>query len=161
MCVACGVEFQTRGGRTFRCSACAKVWRQASKLHAAAKYRAGKAGIPFDLTIEWIDERLRRPCPRTGADFVLLFSSSDYTDRHPYGPSLDKIDPNGGYTMSNVQVVAWAYNCAKQRFTDEEVLELCHRVVATSSATSIANPAAAVTQTPCTTTGTPTASLAE
>lgn len=45
------------------------------------------------------------------------------------GPSLDKIDPSGGYTKSNVQVVCWWYNASKQQFTDAEVLTLCEAVV--------------------------------
>ena len=90
--------------------------------------------MAFDLETEWIRQCLGRPCPRTGIPFVLHHSSNKgYTDRHPFGPSLDKIDPFKGYTKDNVQVVCWAYNCAKQRFTDEEVLRLCKAVVKTAT----------------------------
>ncbi len=52
----------------------------------------------------------------------MLATGKNIRTRHPNSPSLDQINPQGGYTTDNVQVVAWWYNVSKQQFTDEEVL---------------------------------------
>lgn len=72
-------------------------------------------------------------CPRTEAEFHREGHSNGYLDRSPFAPSLDRIDPEGGYTKDNVQVVVWFYNCAKQRFTDDEVIDLCTRIAETAA----------------------------
>jgi len=93
-------------------------------------YRSRRSGRDCDLTRDWVEERLRQPCPRTGQPFALLAPNKrGFNDRDPYAPSLDRVDPNRGYTRDNVQVVAWAYNCAKQQRTDEELIELCRQIV--------------------------------
>ncbi|CAB4150150.1 hypothetical protein UFOVP562_37 [uncultured Caudovirales phage] len=132
-CVSCGLSFLPNGSHASRCSDCYPTHRQAQTLFYAAQHRAIKKGLIFDLDADWIAEQLKRPCPRTGVEFRLLEASSGYGDRGPFGPSLDKIDPHGGYTKNNVQVVCWWYNVAKQRFTDQEVINLCTMVVKTAA----------------------------
>lgn len=112
------------------CSACYAPHRQAYSLFHAALHRAHKGDRAFDLTVPWIRERLHAPCPRTGLAFRILDKSKNMSDRHPMSPSLDKINPFAGYTKDNVQVVSWWYNCAKQQFTDDEVIALCSTVAA-------------------------------
>lgn len=92
--------------------------------------------MAFNLTIPWVLERLRIPCQKTGFAYRILDKSRNMKDRHPMSPSLDKINPARGYTKANTQVVSWWYNCAKQRFTDSQVLELCQAVVTTAKARS-------------------------
>jgi len=79
---------------------------------AAAKHRAGKRGLPFDLTEEWAAAQIERQdfkCALTGIPF--LAEHSDVKARiRPYAPSLDRIDCTGGYTVDNVQIVACAIN---------------------------------------------------
>lgn len=132
-CVSCGTEFVPNGRHASRCAECYPLYRQAYNIHKAARHRAEKKGIPFDITVDWITERCRLPCPRTGVPFAILQGAGGYGNRGPNGPSLDQITPSGGYTTDNVQVVSWWYNCAKQRFSDEEVLALCKAVVKTAS----------------------------
>ena len=128
-CKGCGYTYQPNGRISAYCPNCYPYWRQASGLLSAAKHRARKKGLVVELDKPWIVERLKEGCPRTGIEFSLLESSDGYGSRGPYGLSLDKIDPEGDYTKENVQVVCWWYNAAKQRFSDEEVLSLCQKVV--------------------------------
>lgn len=128
-CVSCGLEFVPNGRHASRCPGCYPSYRQAVNLHAAAKHRAAKGGLAFDLDVEGIRLRLQDKCPRTGLHFDILSPSSDMSDRSPLGPSIDKIDPSKGYTWDNVQIVTWWYNVSKQRFTDKDVLQLCEAVV--------------------------------
>jgi hypothetical protein len=87
--------------------------------------------------VEFLRQSIISGCPRTGIKFKkLLQANSDYSNRDPWSPSVDKIDPTKGYTKDNVQIVSWWYNVSKQQFTDDEVLEFCQKVI--SCATKIA-----------------------
>lgn len=110
------------------CDDCYPLYRQSVELFHTAQHRAAKRNIEFSISVEYIYEKLKGICPRTGMPFI-IGSGSDYSNRHPQTPSIDKIDPSGGYTEDNTQVVCWWYNCAKQRYTDKEVLEFCRAVI--------------------------------
>lgn len=89
---------------------------RATYLLKRAKIRAKEKGWEFDLTRDWVLQRLKKGvCEVTGLPFDL--SKQDESLRHnPFAPSLDRIDPSRGYTKDNVQVVIWAYNAAKNEF---------------------------------------------
>lgn len=119
-------------GKRACCEECYPKHRQSVNLCANAKLRAEKLKVDFDLDISFVFEKLKQVCPRTGLPFVIGVGSN-YSNRHPQVPSVDKINPTLGYTKDNVQIVCWWYNCAKQRYSDQEVLKLCKAVVNSSS----------------------------
>ena len=121
LCKSCCSELSKR--KSGICDPCYPAYRKAENLFAAARWRANSKDLPFDLTIPFILEHLRKPCPKTGKEFNLGKTGSSYSNRDLYCPSVDKINPSLGYTKDNVQIVCWGYNVAKQRFTDEEVIE--------------------------------------
>lgn len=78
-------------------------------LVRGAKYRSALKAIPFDLDqhIPEFQERIDLGyCELTGVPFVLT------TPRSWDSPSLDRIDPRGGYLYGNVRVVCRAINSA-------------------------------------------------
>ena len=97
---------------------------RASRLVSGAKKRALKVGLEFDLDTSWVTERVAKgQCEVTGIQFEMI------TGRSAFAPSLDRIDPQMGYTRENVQVVVWAYNAAKGVASHEEVLRLAHALI--------------------------------
>lgn len=131
---SCGKEWKAQSGGQGRrnkdhCDECYPIFRRAYKLWYAALNRSRKNSTTFNLTVDWIFDKLKRPCPKTGVPFVVSGLGTNYADRNPYSASIDKIDPDRGYTIDNCQVVSWLYNCAKQRFSEEEVYDFCLRVV--------------------------------
>lgn len=91
----------------------AKPNARAGRLLQEARKRSVERNLEFNLTVGWISNILAEgKCQVTGIPFDM-----DRTDvRSParaFGPSLDRINPDGGYTTDNVQVVAWIYNRAK------------------------------------------------
>ena len=74
--------------------------------------------MEFNLTREWLEKKLTEEatCDITGQPFVY---DEQYSD---WGPSLDRVDNNIGYTIGNVQVVCWKYNNMKGAYTDEDIL---------------------------------------
>ena len=128
VCVECGCVFdRLKGGKATRCPDCYPIYRQSYNLVGSCKNRANAKGLDFDLTVEWVMSQLEAGCPVTGEAYVFGVGS-DYSDRHPLTPSVDKINPTLGYTQDNCRVVSWFYNVAKQQWTDEEVIELCIKV---------------------------------
>lgn len=80
---------------------------------------SNKRGLICELSYgdveEMIDPML---CSVTGVKL-----SWDWNDkgRNPWRPSIDRIDPSKGYVKDNVRVVCWAYNAAKNEWSDAVV----------------------------------------
>lgn len=91
-------------------SAQRRLTKRAACLVAAARVRARKKRIAFNLTasdVEAIQRTINAGvCEVSGVSLVLA------GPRGPYSPSLDRINPALGYVSGNVRVVAWALNCA-------------------------------------------------
>jgi len=100
---------------------------RAMTLLNAAKARAKKRDEDFKLTLDDVMEMLEQGvCHRTGVKFE--FENSVGGTQSPYAPSLDKIDRAGIYEPSNVQMVCFWYNGAKQQWSEEITIEMCRRV---------------------------------
>lgn len=83
--------------------------------------RAKKAGLEFDLTVEFL-QGLFAPmtCSVTG---IPLSADGGHgkARQNPWAPSVDRIDSDLGYIQGNVRLVCWAYNLAKGPWDDEVV----------------------------------------
>lgn len=80
---------------------------RASKLVSAAKSRATERNLSFDLDVEWVLERLEIGlCQLSGEKFDLTETRGFAT------PSLDRINPKGGYTKQNTRVILFGLNAA-------------------------------------------------
>lgn len=82
----------------------------------AAKVRAKRAGIPFNLTIE--DIVVPAVCPVLGLE-IRPFAGRGFD---PQSPSLDRIIPALGYVRGNVRVISYRANELKKDATPEELL---------------------------------------
>lgn len=87
----------------------------------AAKTRAKRDGIPFDISSKDIKKPVRCPifrirlnCNGTGRGY----------GAKPDVSSLDRIRPAKGYVRGNVQVVSWRANRAKSHLTPEELIRM-------------------------------------
>lgn len=92
---------------------------RALALFGAVRLRAQKRGLPFDLTLDWVRERvLAGRCSLTGIDFDCEPPPSGWR-YNPRGPSVDQITAGAGYTMANCRVVITALNNALSQYGDE------------------------------------------
>lgn len=97
-------------------------------IFSSVKLGASRRNIPFEISKEAISEKLEQQdwkCCRTGIPFDLSAGEG----RKPYGPSIDRIDNNIGYTIDNIQIVCSIYNLAKSDFVDDDVLALAYALV--------------------------------
>lgn len=99
------------------------TWHRAGKILTWARARAASKGIEFDLTREWLDQRLSAGvCEVSG--IALELGKPDGQRFHPWAPSVDRVDSRHGYTQENCRVVVWIYNMAKSEWTDADVMKL-------------------------------------
>ena len=107
--------------------------RRSYALWKSAKSSSQKKGLDFDLTVEWIEQKLvYGKCEVSELDFD--FSSKNtgkygHGSQNPFGPSLDRTNPNKGYTKDNVKVVVWIYNVGKQNNSHEDIMKLADALV--------------------------------
>jgi hypothetical protein len=92
------------------------------RLVKAAKGRALRAGRDFDPTLA--DVLANTPathcaCCRCELDYSVGRGAERWTS-----PSLDRIDPAGGYTVANVAVICMRCNTRKTDFTVEQLQDL-------------------------------------
>lgn len=83
-------------------------------LLSAAKFRAKKKGVIFNLSLD--DFEIPDVCPVFGCPF-----KSAEKGNHPYAPSLDRIIPELGYVKGNVQVISYRANAIKWDSSLEEL----------------------------------------
>lgn len=109
-------------------------WRNKDPAHARAiqlfhlaRRRSGQLGLPFGLTVEDLETRIRKAeCEVTGLPLTLTTGLG----RRPWTPSLDRKDNKLGYTLENIRITAYIYNLARNTFSDEDLLKMCRAIVA-------------------------------
>lgn len=96
---------------------------RATRLYGSAKNRAKNKGWEFNITPEFIYEKLLPlKCEVTNLDLSL--EKELIYKANALAPSLDRIDSSKGYTLDNVQVVCWWYNAMKQDWSEEVIKNL-------------------------------------
>lgn len=84
-------------------------------MWAAAKQRAKRCGIPFNLQVK--DIIIPPCCPVLG----IPLQRGDLPGGHDASPSLDRIVPEKGYVVGNIAVISKRANNIKNNATIEEL----------------------------------------
>lgn len=98
------------------------------ELWGRIKRGAKSRGFQFDLEIEdaWdLYLKQERKCAISGVDIIF---STYYKGQRKQTASLDRINSNKGYIISNVQWVHKVVNKLKNKFSDDEFIFWCHRI---------------------------------
>jgi hypothetical protein len=112
----------TRGYRINRCSQCANEYHARRRrrqlvvyMITAARARANRSGVPFDLLPG--DILIPEVCPILGMPLAIGDRKAG-----PCSPSLDRIKPELGYVPGNIQVISSRANTLKRDATPQELL---------------------------------------
>lgn len=140
-CIKCDGVFEppTKGRTSKVCPDCYPKYRKAVNLFCAARGRAKKKNLEFDLDFDWVYNNITRYCPMTNLPFQFYNNGNNYSNRHALTPSIDKIDPGKGYTKDNCRIVIWWYNAAKQQYSDLDIWHLCDMVASFSPVNDVLN----------------------
>lgn len=100
------------------------AWFISGLRFCAARSRARKKNLDFNLTRDWIFEKLKLPfCEATGLPFNMTDKPPAGKRFHPFAPSIDRIDPKLGYTTDNCRMVIWIFNQSKSN-TEPSLFDL-------------------------------------
>jgi hypothetical protein len=94
------------------------------KFHAKRRSR----DLDFSLTSELLFllfELQEWKCKQTGIPFDLTTGKG----KRPFGPAVDRIKNEKGYSISNIQLVCNIYNYAKNEFTDDDVMMFANALI--------------------------------
>jgi hypothetical protein len=157
-CKYCKVEFIPRTKKQFTCG-CKECKRQRNADHnkllrqhegyktkfknVMAKWRTENKAKAYlsnikgrdtntDLDLEWIQSKIDKGvCEVTGIPFQFPIHGEHKRgfNHLPWNLSIDRIDPNKGYTKDNCRAVVWAYNRAKGIWTDDTILTLARGII--------------------------------
>ena len=111
---------------------------KAMELRNNAHQRARDRGLPFDLTLDWVEAELayvlEHGCPYLDIPVTLDRAGQ----RHcPNSPSIDQIDPGAGYTQENCVIVSWQANRLKSDMSLETLQLLARNVARVSRAARV------------------------
>jgi len=94
------------------------------------KSRCKKNSIEYDISSEFIINLFNKQegkCYKSNIKFILN-NCNQSGGKSPWGPSIDRIDPNKGYTKDNVQLVCLMYNFCKGVWSDSEVINFVRHI---------------------------------
>lgn len=92
-----------------------------------AKRRAKLKEWDYDLSLEAlieIWETQQGLCALSGVELGYIGSEWNVA-------SLDRIEPTKGYTVDNIQWIAWRVNDAKSNMTNQDFISMCTAITAT------------------------------
>lgn len=95
-------------------------------LLITAAARAARKKVPFALTAEWAAARWTGRCEVTGLEFKI---GQRTAGPKFWGPSIDRITPELGYTPDNCRFVLWAINSFKNSGTDEDMIIVARAIL--------------------------------
>jgi hypothetical protein len=106
---------------------------RAARTLSRKRSESRRKGFEFDLTHDWILNRIKGSCEMTGLDFkhvkTLDIKGVGKQGADPRAPSIDRINPKLGYTMDNCRMVLHCVNVFKLQMNDTQVLEIAEALV--------------------------------
>ena len=97
-------------------------------LLSGAKKRAKNEGLEFSLSMEWLLQQNLDSCPILKQPFHWKDSMEKGFSRHPFAPSIDRIDSSKGYTPDNCWIISLRMNIIKNDSTYRELFTLANAV---------------------------------
>ena len=145
LCVKCNKEKCNNDFYTPECKKKKNICRDCYK-RIARLYRDGK-GFIFGMLKHCKESSKKRGIKRKScAEYDLSFNQIQemkitqqnkceisgielqWKTKSPFMASIDRIDPNRGYTRDNVRLVCWIVNCGMNNFSFQDFLFMCAEV---------------------------------
>lgn len=124
-CQACQNEYNTQHRRNQKTLDPIRFW--GGSVRRQAKQRALSRGIPFTITVQDLQNKVASQEERCWyCDGPMRFRAAGRQTED--SPTVDQVDPGGGYTPDNTVVCCWRCNRHKSDATLEELEQLVEGV---------------------------------
>ena len=104
------------------------------KLLLSTKRRSKEKGLSFEITRDWLEERIKiqnNKCAYSG--YLFDYSKPKLKGKiRLFAPSLDQKIPGAGYTKENTVVCCAIVNMMKNELSVNEFLDICKRISETN-----------------------------
>jgi hypothetical protein len=123
-------EIMKNGRKKCKCDLAKYPGSVSGKIFGSIRRRAKKKGIEFTITLEFIEELLKKQnylC-NLSDDPIYIDTRKINGVRQKTNASLDRIDSSRGYTPDNVQWLKIKVNLMKWGFTQDDYIETCLKV---------------------------------
>ena len=112
-------------------------WRvRMTQLVHSRRTHARKQNALFTITpaevLTMLEDNGRR-CMRTGIQLRLQSTSQNHPSYNPWAPSIERVYPDMGYTLDNLEIVCFMYNTAKGRGSVPELLHFAQRLLSNNT----------------------------
>lgn len=88
--------------------------------------RSKTKGLECTINCAWAHKTYTGYCSITGLQFIRIRGHGNV---NAYHPSVDRIDPNKGYTPDNCRWVLFAINCFKNKFSDDDMYYIANAML--------------------------------
>ena len=137
LCIKCNINkptdsFRPKGQKSTinTCLNCIELQKRRRQSYSFSSYflnllqqskysRGKKQGIEYNLTLEDLEKILERQEGRCALSGVFLTHHKDGSGSKEFNASIDRIDPNGNYTVNNIQLVAFRVNLLKHTLSED------------------------------------------
>lgn len=104
-----------------------------SKILASKRWYCKTNNLEFNLDAEWLLPRLKGRCEITNLEFKMVkaeYRKKKQSGPKPFSPSIDRIDPNKGYTKDNCRLIISCVNAFKSTMTDKQMKNVAKALLA-------------------------------
>ena len=120
-CMGCTLHYNIRNKESRYASIREKPKRAwSSSAVKGAKKRATDKGVPFDISIDYVESILPTKCPVFGTQFAYAGNKKVV----PESPSIDRIDPAKGYVEGNIAIISAKANQIKSAYKSQDIYKV-------------------------------------
>lgn len=110
----------------------------------SGRSRSKKRGLPYTIDVDYLIRVAKTQgycCAVSGIPFNQDLRRYLGWRRHPFSPSIDRIDNEKGYEPGNVRLVCLIVNLARSDFGDGALIQMARAIVARHGAQDVQSPA--------------------
>lgn len=91
-----------------------------AKVHSSSKHARTKAGFTWEIDIDDLVNLWEEQGGRCAVTNLIMTHHRDGTGHKDFNASIDRLNPNIGYTVDNVRLVCYAVNIMRHRMDEAE-----------------------------------------
>ena len=91
-----------------------------AKVYSSSKHARRKGGFVWEITLQDIVDLWEEQNGRCAVTSLVMTHHRDGTGHKDFNASIDRLNPNIGYTRDNIRLVCYAVNIMRHRMDESE-----------------------------------------